>query len=204
MAVDLNKLTEIGAPQGHTLDGDAFTEEMAATINQNTGLVKSDWLGDWWVHPEGNPQLTWAELIDLAVGILCCDVTRLFVTSSHLEEKPTYKVRSDQSLPDYSVRGSKRVNARRGEWHDFSGLTGMGALQRIARGENLEQALIARAKEPTLDSGDRFRLHGKDESCLVEGTWRDWVCFACNILASKNTELACPELFAPHLANQNY
>lgn len=200
----MSSMSDIAVATGYDIDGDDFTEEMAATIERDTGLRKSDWFGDWWVHPDGNPQLSWAELIDLAVAILHCDVTRLFVASAHLEIKPIYIVKVDASLPDGSVRSAKRVNAVRGEWHDFSDLTGMAALQRIARGENLEQALIARANEPTLNSGDRFRLHGKDSSCMVEGTWHDWVCFACNILASKNTEATCPEMHAPKLANQNY
>lgn len=50
----------------------------------------------------------------------------------------------------------------------------------------------------------KFRLHGKDESCVAEGTWLDWVMFACNILANQNTKLVCPELYAPGLLNHNY
>lgn len=49
-----------------------------------------------------------------------------------------------------------------------------------------------------------FRLHGKDTSCCVEGTWFDWCCFACNVLASKNTEAWCPTLYEPALENDNY
>lgn len=51
---------------------------------------------------------------------------------------------------------------------------------------------------------DMFRLHGKDEGCVVEGTWFDWVAFACNVLASENTKLVAPDLYEPKLSNGNY
>lgn len=52
--------------------------------------------------------------------------------------------------------------------------------------------------------GDWFAGYGKDESCVFEGTWWDMICFARNILASPNTELAAPEFFRPDWGNDNY
>ncbi len=51
---------------------------------------------------------------------------------------------------------------------------------------------------------DWFVGFGKDESCQFEGTWWDMICFARNILASKNTELVAPEYFKPEWENDNY
>lgn len=51
---------------------------------------------------------------------------------------------------------------------------------------------------------DWFVGFGKDESCQFEGTWWDMICFARNILASKNTKQCCPEYYHPEYANDNY
>lgn len=51
---------------------------------------------------------------------------------------------------------------------------------------------------------DWFVGWGKDESCQFEGTWWDMICFARNVLASKNTELVAPEFYRPDWVNDNY
>jgi hypothetical protein len=51
---------------------------------------------------------------------------------------------------------------------------------------------------------DWFEGHGKDESCRFEGTWWDMICFARNVLASPNTQLAAPEFYRPEWKNDNY
>ncbi len=51
---------------------------------------------------------------------------------------------------------------------------------------------------------DWFVGFGKDESCCFEGTWWDMICFARNVLASKNTEKCAPEWYRPEYANDNY
>lgn len=53
-------------------------------------------------------------------------------------------------------------------------------------------------------TSDWFVGYGKDESCQFEGTWWDMICFARNILASKNTEICCPEYYHPEFKNDNY
>lgn len=52
--------------------------------------------------------------------------------------------------------------------------------------------------------GDWFVGYGKDEACQFEGTWWDMICFARNILASKNTQKAAPEFYMPELEDDNY
>ena len=51
---------------------------------------------------------------------------------------------------------------------------------------------------------DWFVGFGKDESCQFEGSWYDMVCFARNILASKNTKLIAPKYYKPKWENDNY
>ena len=160
-----------------------FTGEMEQEIAERLGFEKSDWLGDWWL-PGGNPELTWAELIEWAVRILNTEATRVHYPAAYLDAAPVYAVDAGAELPKASVSGAKRVNGYRGESHDDSG------------------AIID--NPPQRDSGVRFRLSGKDSSCKVEGSWWDWICFAHNILASENTKVACPALYHPELANDNY
>jgi hypothetical protein len=166
------------------LDGDAFSPELAANIRETTGLRKSDWLGDWWVHIDDNPELTWEELIKLALNILHNDATRLFVSNLHLKALPRYTLNPVGDLYSDYIRGAKRINACRGEYQEW--------------------CQISRTMTSPRNTGNKFRLSGKDESCCVEGTWFDWCCFACNVLASRNTELMCPELYEAALDNDNY
>ena len=51
---------------------------------------------------------------------------------------------------------------------------------------------------------DWFVGFGKDESCQFEGTWWDMMCFARNVLASKNTALVAPEFYKPEWKIHNY
>ena len=71
-----------------------------------------------------------------------------------------------------------------------------------------EDEYICGAKRANLDISewiaDWFVGSGKDESCQLEGTWWDMICLARNILASKNTEMACPEFYHPEMATEHY
>lgn len=153
---------------GYRLHEDAFTDVLQEDIRTQTKLQISSWLGDWWTYSYAErPVLTWEQLLHLALHILHCQATRLFVGNLYLKTLPTYTL-TPTTLPLTGfVRGAKRVNAYSERPH-------------------------------------RFRLHGKDEGCCVEGTWYDWCCFACNILAHENTKIACPDVYEPLLENNNY
>jgi hypothetical protein len=184
------------------LDGEAFTPELTANIQDTCGLRKSAWLGDWWVHPDGNPELNWEAMIKLALNILHAEATRLFVSNLYLKTIPSYRYAPTVpneaiNLPVKSLSGAKRVNASCGVYYDYSSAIGISGLFNPNREEVF-------SNPPTKGTGNNFRLSGKDESCGVEGTWFDWCCFACNILSSENTKILCPMLFEPGLANDNY
>lgn len=51
---------------------------------------------------------------------------------------------------------------------------------------------------------DWFVGYGKDESCHFEGTWGDMICFARNVLASKNTKIHAPKFYRPKWEIDNY
>ena len=178
---------------------DWITPALKEDIEAGTSFEQSDWLGDWW-YPGGNPELTWSELINWSIKILSADATRDLHPDYFIGEAPTYSISVGVDLPVSYVSGAKRVNAARGEWHDFSSVMGQNALFI----PNVEQRMRDIMAESPKDSGERFRMHGKDESCMVEGTWFDWVCFARNVLASENTRLCCPDLYRPEWANDNY
>jgi hypothetical protein len=176
----------------YSLHGDAFQQSLTDAIRETVGLRKS-WLGDWWVYASAdNPSLSWSEMIDLALNILHSEATRLFVSNLYLESKPINAAQrgvvqrnsNEQVLPIWHMSGAKRINALCGEYPVWN------------QSKN--------AVDIVLNSGDKFRLSGKDESCCVEGSWFDWCCFACNVLASENTNVLCPDLYEPALGNDNY
>jgi len=181
----------------YALDEAVFVElGLEASIRKSTGLERGT-LGDWWVfEPNGNPIVSWADMIKLALGILNCEATRFFAHNLYLKSVPEYEVNDVKELPSHYVSGAKRVNARSGEYTDYSAYTGIAGL--FNPDKDLRNAPVV--KNPD----DLFRFHGKDESCCVEGTWFDWVAFACNVLASKNTEVVAPSLYEPKLGNDNY
>lgn len=184
----------------YNLDNEIFDElKLDADITKATGLVRGT-LGDWWVfEPDSNPILNWQALIRLSLGILHCRATKLLVHNLYLDHMPELNALNTNvvhELPSKYVSGAKRVNAAAGEFTDYSAYTGLAGL--FNPDKNLENAPVV--KNPD----DMFRLHGKDESCCVEGTWFDWVAFACNVLGSENTKLVAPELYEPKLQNGNY
>lgn len=181
----------------YSLDGDAFSESVEENIKEQTGLNKGS-LGDWWVSPDDNPIMNWQQMITLALNILNCAATRLFVHGLYIKEMPTFEFKEyTGELPSQYCSGAKRVNASAGDYTDYSESTGLTGLMNQMRGVEVKPKEVKMSKE-------KFRLSGKDESCCVEGSWLDWCLFACNILASKNTELIAPELYAPTLSNDNY
>lgn len=190
--------TMFESSNGYNLHGDTFQNSLVGTIRETVGLRKSAWLGDWWVYDAtDNPSLSWRELIDLALNILHSEATRLFVSNLYLKEIPRCTPTTASMLPVSGIRGAKRVNADRGAWGDYREAVGIPGLYNPNRDEILRNP-------PKRDTGDKFRLSGKDESCCVEGSWFDWCCFACNVLASQNTNVLCPDLYEPALSNDNY
>lgn len=181
---------------GYSLADEAFTDDMLGYTKLNTILRLSRSLDDWWVTKEDNPHLSWAELIDLSLRILHAPITRVFVQNLYLENIPDYTVKDVKLLENY-VGGAKRVNFRRGEFYNFSGAVGVEGLFNPKAKEIL-------MNPPKDSSYDKWRGHGKDDSCCVEGNWYHWCCLACNVLASGNTSLCCPELYEPALSNDNY
>ena len=189
----------------YNLSDDLFTVEIKAGVKALTGLEYGGSMDDWWVFPDtkemnfGNPVFSWPDLIKLSLSILNCRLTSLVCKNLHLEtmlKGITFKEVSE--LPHTGVSGAKRVNACAGDYTDYHyGLTSMQSFAAQLRGA--EPA----PKKITLPN-NMFRLHGKDRSCVVEGTWLHWVCFACNVLASENTKLVCPEVYEPALRNNNY
>ncbi len=188
---------------GYWLHEDAFTQELRDDIEQQTGLVIGS-LGDWWVFPSwkgtGNPILTWPELLTLALHILHCEATRLFAESLYLKVIPPVTIVPESQPVVFHVSGAKRVNADSGDYTDFSDYVGMAAIGKILRGEENRIEDAPRIQ----NSQERFRLSGKDDSCMVEGSWWDWCCFAANVLASENTKVMAPDLYEPALKNENY
>ncbi len=169
---------------GYALHEDAFTEELKEDIERKTQLEMGS-LGDWWVFPTYMPRNVpgwkdialvrpWSGLLKLALNILNCEATRLFVNNLYLDYIPAYTATDDFELKTVAVHGSKRTTA----WY--------------------EPDESRRAGKPM------FWMYGKDESCCIEGSWYDWCCFACNILASENTLQSCPALYEPKMKNDNY
>lgn len=184
----------------YKLSGEVFTEELSKEIRDKTLLEMSDPTWDWFTHLEVNPILSWPQMISLALGILNCESTKLFVNGLYLETIPSFEMKEiDESiqLPELSISGAKRVNAGAGDYTDYSDMMGIAGLVNQKLGRDVSP------KDIKL-SNQYFRLSGKDESCCVEGSWLDWCMFACNVLASKNTELIAPKIYAPTMANNNY
>jgi len=182
----------------YSLHEDVFSEDIKSDIKENTGLNQGS-LGDWWVFDlNPNPIYTWPELINLALNILHCKATKMFVDSLYLEEIPKYSLENYlNELPCTSFSGAKRINADSGDYTDYSEIVGINALKNMLTGREPKPKNVKMGK-------DKIRLSGKDESCCVEGSWLDWCMFACNILANKNTEIFAPELYAPTMKNDNY
>lgn len=181
----------------YALDETIFEElKLQDDIREATSLEQGS-LGDWWIfEPDSNPILSWHDLIRLSLGILHCRATKLLVHNLYLDNLPSYDIHHDAKPTVKYVSGAKRVNAATGDFTDYSAFTGMAGL--FNPDKDLSHAPVV--KNPD----DMFRLYGKDESCMVEGTWFDWVAFACNVLASENTKLVAPDLYEPKLANENY
>lgn len=178
----------------YNLDEEVFTDEIKRDIERKTGLQESS-LPDWWTFEENNPEFTWPELVTLALNILNTEATRLFVKNLYLESVPEVSF-VEAELKSHYVGGAKRVNFHKGEYLDFTGAVGIAGLMNPNREEIF--------RNPPKRTTEKFRGSGKDESCCVEGSWWDWVCFACNVLSSENTKIVCPDAYEPKLANDNY
>lgn len=183
----------------YSLNGKAFNDKIKKEILEKTKLQMSDETWDWWTFEyQDNPILDWQQIITLALSILNCKATKRFVHSLHIEEIPEFEfVDFDGDLPRKTCRGAKRVNADAGDYMDYSGIVGIQGLMNQIKGIKVEPKKVEM-------SNNVFRLSGKDESCCVEGSWLDWCMFACNVLASENTKLIAPDIYAEGLSNKNY
>jgi hypothetical protein len=181
---------------GYNLGVSAFSDKVIEDAKSKTGLELGDW--DWWTLQESNPILNWEQMIALALNILNCKATKKFVSSLYIESIPKVEFsKYEGELPIKGCSGAKRVNAYAGDYMDYSEIVGITGLMNQMKGK------LPEPKEVKMDN-NKFRLHGKDESCCVEGSWLDWCLFACNILASKNTKLIAPDLYATGLSNNHY
>lgn len=185
--------------KSYSLNGEIFNNKLKQDIIEKTKLEMSDETWDWWTFSlEDNPILNWKELVMLSLKILNCKSTNMFVNGLYIKSIPNFKFQEfSGELPIKHISGAKRVNAYSGDYTDHSESVGLKGLFNLFKDTNIEPKEIKM-------SGNKFRLSGKDESCCVEGSWLDWCMFACNVLASKNTEIICPELFALDLKNDNY
>lgn len=148
-------------------------------------------ISDWFLHVNGKPLLYFNDMLKLCSSILACDMTKKYAPSMYVEhglqfdEKPV-------ELKEHYFSGAKRVNAIVGAYTNMS-----DPLAAIVSGQ--PQTFTEHKTE-----NDQFVMHGKDDSCLVEGTWYDWLCFVGNVLASETVKHNYPELYAPQLENDNY
>lgn len=174
---------------------DAFSDSMQAEIFEKTGLKISCW--DWWTFQGAdNPVFRWEELMRLSLAILSCKATKHLVSNLFLETIPTFTP-SNADLPQDYVRGAKRVNFSRGDYHDYTGAVGLLGLMNPNREEIFNNP-------PVRSTKGGWRGSGKEESCSVEGSWVEWVALACNVLSSENTKVAAPEIYEPALSNNTY
>lgn len=165
-------------PAKYDLDESMFSTEIINAI-ESISIIEKSSLRDWWQGTRNGLSLSWAELIELAAQILTNKATELLCQNVYVEKHdlPQFVFREYtlEELPDKQISGAKRVNA------------------------NADTEYLSQQPDK-----DKFLLHGKDSSCYIEGMWLDWVCFAMNILASENTKIVAPEMYAPELKNENY
>lgn len=153
--------------------------------------MESGSLDDWFLHVEGKPRIYFNELLRLCSNILSCGMTKKYAPEMYLEDGLVFAEKT-VVLKEKGFTGAKRVNVASGEYTDlgdplFAIFTGMPQQHTTRRTEK-----------------DQFFMHGKDDSCVVEGSWYDWLCLVGNILASKTVQHNYPELHQPKLANDNY
>lgn len=152
--------------------------------------LESGSLDDWFLHVNGKPLLYFNDMLKLCSSILACDMTKKYAPSIYLEDGLQFDEKPIQ-LKDHYFSGAKRVNARVGEYVNSS--------------DPLAAILTGVQTHTTKHTEDnQFVMHGKDESCLVEGSWDDWLCFVGNILASETVKHNYPDLYQPQLKNENY
>lgn len=169
--------------------------EVSAEDQQNVDLIpaslESGSLDDWFLHVNGKPLLYFNEMLKLCSSILSCGMTNKYAPSMYLEDGLQFDERPVE-LKEQFFTGAKRVNARVGEYINSS-----DPLMTILTGT--PQTRTVRHTEVA-----QFVMHGKDEGCMVEGSWHDWLCFVGNVLASETVKHNYPELHAAQLENDNY
>src|SRR5690242_10835859 len=88
-------------------------------------------------------------------------------------------------LQGRALSGAKRVNVGTGEYVDVGDrfMTIMTGIPQKHTTRHTEEG--------------QFFMHGKDDSCLVEGSWYDWLCLVGNVLASNSVKHNYPKLYMP-------
>jgi hypothetical protein len=104
------------------------------------------------------------DLLKLSSQILACEMTKKYAPSMYLSGGLKYS-EHEVELKEQYFRGAKRVNARVGEYIILG-----DAMLAILTGAKQEHKYLK-------TEDDQFVLHGKDEGCLVEGSWYDWLHF---------------------------
>lgn len=148
-----------------------------------------DW--DWITHVDGKPKLYFNELLKLCSSILKAPLTEKYAPTMFVPEGLKFEEKTVE-LKEHGWSGAKRVNVASGEYTDIS-----DPFTAIVTGQ--EQTFTPRKTEE-----GQFFMHGKDDSCLVEGSWYDWLCLVGNILGSDTVRVNYPELYQPQLKNDNY
>jgi hypothetical protein len=166
----------------------AEADEIESNIPANMEIGS---LGDWFLHVDGKPKMYFNDMLKLCSTIVKAPLTKKYAPSMYLEDGLKFDEKPVE-LKERGFRGAKRVNAAMGEYIDIG-----DPMMSILTG--LPQEHTTRRTEE-----NQFFLHGKDEGCLVEGTWYDWLCFVGNVLASETTKHNYPDLHQPQLANDNY
>lgn len=147
-------------------------------------------LDDWFLHVEGKPRLYFNELLKLCSNIVKSDMTQKYAPSMYSKDGLQFTEKPVE-LKDHGWSGAKRVNVATGEYIDL--------------GDPLMAIMTGRQEMRTRNTeADQFFMHGKDESCLVEGSWFDWLCLVGNVLSSDTVKHNYPELYQPQLKNGNY
>lgn len=147
-------------------------------------------LSDWFLHVDGKPKMYFNDVLKWCSHILSSELTKKYAPEMYLNEGLIFDEKS-VSVLDESISGAKRVNMATGTYYDLGDFMSFIV--------NKEPEIIERKTEE-----GQFFFHGKDESCMVEGTWHDWLCFVGNVLSSETVKFNYPDLYHKQLKNDNY
>jgi len=183
---ELVKNLDIGK-YGYNLDLDFFDKVLEEVephliddVEKKT-ILELGGMSDWWVSSKDDkPKMTIIEVINFALSILNCEMTKFFMRTMYIESIPEIEVPEIESFPVISFRGSKRVHCL--------------PIKAYENESYIDPLVIS----------DLFIFYGKEESCCVEGSWLDWVCFAGNVLSSDFVKTYLTDIYKENLKNDNY